>query len=128
MARSLSHSGAHHYDGDAAGASSSRHRSDADATTAGGDKLLALNGESADIDVYGNGSGGGNGNASTAASAAAADHHRLLSMRYDFENAKKPKGRTNKIAISDLQRIFFYSMKVTSTVVCKPVVKLSLRD
>ncbi|KAF9141067.1 hypothetical protein BG015_001410 [Linnemannia schmuckeri] len=69
LARTLSHSGAHQYDGDATGTSSSRCRGDADAATApstgGGDQLLALNGDSADIDIAGDGNGGGN--ASTAA-------------------------------------------------------------
>lgn len=88
LARSLSHSCAHQYDGDANGAtaSSSLHRGNADAVTAGGDQLLSLNDESADVDVDGN--GGGDSNTSTAASVGAAiDQHRLLSMQYSFENA-----------------------------------------
>ncbi|KAF9279667.1 hypothetical protein BGZ88_012616 [Linnemannia elongata] len=70
-------------DASGAGTSLSRNRCDAKAAPAGGDQLLALNGDSVDIDVVGNGGGGGNGIASTTASAAAAaDRYRLLSMRY----------------------------------------------
>ncbi|KAG0286500.1 hypothetical protein BGZ96_009394 [Linnemannia gamsii] len=112
LATSVSHSGAHQYDGNttttstiASGtiiaASSSRHREDAaaDGSTGGGgggNQFLTLNGDSTDADVGGDGDGdglvdrsgcGGTGAGTVAAAAAAADQHRMLSMRYGFENA-----------------------------------------
>ncbi|KAG0375675.1 hypothetical protein BGX24_008784 [Mortierella sp. AD032] len=86
LPRTLSHSGAHQYDSDSgvetgAGASGGGDGDLRRAASPPGQQLAALNTDEGEVDVDGDGVG-----STAAAAAAAADQHKMLSMRYGFEN------------------------------------------